>query len=214
MSFVEKALPPPDVKEGSILKARILNIKKVTSQWKDDQGNPKKQLEFELQLDNGYKSKSWMAYYERPRDKSRLGKLALKFIETTKKDLSNVEEFLVALKQFGYVFVKCNGFREYEEELYPNFSVVSEKIPSFQQKMQPEETANNTRPGPEMKQFNPKQLLARFKDAIKFGLPLNQDDWNKKLLVEERLFLFKQGLIEKRQDLYHFTAKAQDLFQQ
>ena len=109
MSFVEKASPPPDVKEGSILKAKILDIRKVVSQWKDDKGNSREQLEFKLELEGGYKFKGWMPYYERPSDKSRLGKLALKFLETIKKDLSDVNEFLDALKQFGFVFVSARA---------------------------------------------------------------------------------------------------------
>lgn len=211
MGFIKKATPPPDVKEGQILKARIVGIEKVMSKWKDDTGNLKEQLEFDLELENGYKFKSWMTFYEQPSDKSKLGRLALKFMEVTKKDSDNVEEFLSSLKHFGQLFVKVIGFRKYEEQVYPNFAVFVEKIPGFQQKLKKKQDAKLE---PETKQFDAKQLLTQFKDAIAQDLPLNQNDWNKKLLVEERLFLFKQGLVEKKQDLYHFTAKAQDLFQQ
>lgn len=136
MSFVEKGAPPPDVEEGTILKARIVDIQKVTSKWKDDQGNPKEQLQFDLELENGYKCRSWMAFYERPSDKSKLGKLALKFVEATKKQVPNVDTFLTALKEFGYVFVKCKGFREWEEELYPNFSILTDKIPATPEELE------------------------------------------------------------------------------
>jgi len=135
MSFVKKGVPPPDVEEGAVLKAQIVDIKQVTSQWKDDQGNPKEQLEFDLQLDNGYAFRSWMAFYVSPSDKSRLGKLATKFVETTRKQCTTVDQFIIALKEFGVIFVKCTGFREYEEELYPNFSILVEKIPLEQKKL-------------------------------------------------------------------------------
>lgn len=207
MGFVKKGAPPPDVEEGRILKAKVVGIKKAVSKWKDDQGNPKEQLEFDLELDNGYKMKAWMAYYLEPTDRSKMGKLVLKLQEATHKTFNNAEEFLAALKQFGQVFVKVKGFREYEDELYPNFGIVTDKIPGFQPKLQ-----QSTQLEPEVRQFDARALLTRFKEAMALGMPLNGDDWNKNLLVEERLFLFKQGLVEQKEGLYFFTEKATALF--
>lgn len=218
MSFVKPAIEAPDVKEGQISKAKINNISKVTSQWKDSEGNLKQQLEFNLELENGYKFKFWIAFYEQPSTKSKLGKLALKFEEITKKTLSNIDEFLTNLKSFGQVFVKCKGFREYEDEIYPNFTIVTEKLPISQMKVEgqsTQETKLTDASKIETKEFDPKALLGRepFISAIKFGLPLNESDFTKNLLVEERLFLFRQSFVEKREDLYHFTSKANALFQ-
>lgn len=210
MSFVKKATPPPAVEEGDMLKAKIVDIKKVTSQWKDEEGNLREQLEFELELENGYKVKSWMAFYEQPSEKSKLGKLVLKLAEATKKDIKSIQEFLSLLKSFGWIFIRVKGFREYEEELYPNFAIVTEKIPTVEKV---ETKAKETTLEPQVKEFDPKQVLGRFEDAVKLGLPLNQDDFNKNLLVEERVFLFKHGYIEKRLDLYYPTVKALNLFQ-
>ena len=204
MSFVKKATPPPAVEEGDILKAKILNISKVTSKWKDENGNPREQLKFELELENGYRFRSWIAYYEHPSDKSKLGKLALKFMDLTKQDFTTVDEFLDALKKFGHIYVSCTGFREYEEELYPNFAIVTTKLPPLQQNL----TENTPR------RCESKQLLAKFSEALRFGLPLNQEDWNKSLSVEERIFLLKQGFVEEKDGLYFFTEKARALFQQ
>jgi len=204
LSFVKKATPPPAVEEGDILKAKILNISKVTSKWKDENGNPREQLKFELELDNGYRFRSWIAYYEHPSNKSKLGKLALKFMELTKQDFATVDEFLDALKKFGHIYVSCTGFREYEEELYPNFAIVTTKLPPLQQNL----TENTPR------RCESKQLLAKFSEALRFGLPLNQEDWNKSLSVEERIFLLKQGFVEEKDGLYFFTEKARALFQQ
>jgi len=210
LSFVKKATPPPAVEEGDMLKAKIVDIKKVTSQWKDEEGNLREQLEFELELENGYKVKSWMAYYEQPSEKSKLGKLVLKLAEATKKDIKNIQEFLSLLKSFSWIFIRVKGFREYEEELYPNFAIVTEKIPTVEKV---ETKTKETTLEPQIKEFDPKQVLGRFEDAVKLGLPLNQDDFNRNLLVEERVFLFKHGYIEKRLDLYYPTAKASNLFQ-
>jgi len=204
LSFVKKATPPPAVEEGDILKAKIINISKVTSKWKDENGNPREQLKFELELDNGYRFRSWIAYYEHPSDKSKLGKLALKFMDLTKQDFTTVDEFLDALKKFGHIYVSCTGFREYEEELYPNFTIVTTKLPPLQQNL----TENTPR------RCESKQLLAKFSEALRFGLPLNQEDWNKSLSVEERIFLLKQGFVEEKDGLYFFTEKARALFQQ
>jgi len=210
VSFVKKATPPPAVEEGDMLKAKIVDIKKVTSQWKDEEGNLREQLEFELELENGYKVKSWMAFYEQPSEKSKLGKLVLKLAEATKKDIKSIQEFLSLLKSFGWIFIRVKGFREYEEELYPNFAIATEKIPTVEKV---ETKAKETTLEPQVKEFDPKQVLGRFEDAVKLGLPLNQDDFNKNLLVEERVFLFKHGYIEKRLDLYYSTVKALNLFQ-
>ena len=211
MSFVKKTTPPPDVEEGDILKARILDIKKETSKWKNDDGTDKEQLRFEVELENGYKTSTWISYYEHPAEKSKLGKLVLKLRETTKEDPSNVEEFITAIKRFGHVFVKVKGFREYEDEVFPNFSLVTEKLPTHQMKIEQKPQAKT-----ETKDYDVKGLLSRFKDAITFGLPLNVNDWNKSLLVDERLFLLKQGLVENSKedlDLYFFTEKARVFFQ-
>lgn len=128
-NFTRKSAPPPSVKEGEILKAKILDVKKVTSQWKNDDGSPKEQLQFDLELEGGYKTKTWTAYYTHPSDKSCLGRLALVFEQSTKRICNNVDDFLTALQHYGSVYVKVKGFREYEGKLYPTFSLFSDKIP-------------------------------------------------------------------------------------
>jgi hypothetical protein len=214
LSFIRKTTPPPDVEEGDILKAKILDIKKETSKWKNDDGTDKEQLKFDLELENGYKTNAWISYYDHPGDRSAFAKLTLKLCEMTKKDVSNASEATDALKKYGWVFAKVKSFREYEGETYPNFSIVTEKLPALPATQQKIETKE---PEPEIKQFDAKQLLSQFKEAIDYGLPLNIKDWTKNLLVGERLFLLKQGFLEKNkedQELYFFTDKARTLFQQ
>jgi hypothetical protein len=216
MSFVKKATPPPAVEEGDMLKAKIVDIKKVQSQWKDEEGNLREQLEFDLALEDGYKVKTWMAYYEQPSERSKLGKLALKLAEVTKKDPKNIQEFLDLLKNYGWIFVKVKGFREFEEELYPNFTIVVDKLPQAKvETKEPVPQTQSKQPTLEVqtKQFDAKQLLAPFEDAVKLGLPFNETDFTRAFLVEQRIFLFKNGYIEKRLDLYYPTNKAYSLFQ-
>jgi hypothetical protein len=132
---VKRTIPPPECEEGDIFTARLTEIKKVVSQWKDDEGNLREQLEISFVLDNGYQGRTWIAYYEQPGDKSALGKLALKLEQTTKNKITNVQEFMTSLKSFGQIYVKVKGFREYENEEFPNFAVVTDKLPPYQEKI-------------------------------------------------------------------------------
>jgi len=205
MSFVKKTPPPPECEEGDIFKAKLTEIKKVTSQLKDQEGNLREQLEIDFELvDNGYKGRTWMAYYEQPGDKSMLGKLALKLQQVTKHEINDIQVFLREFKTYGYIFVKVKGFREYEGETFPNFGIVADKLPGMQEKLavSEKEKTRDMRP-----------VLEPFKDAITLGFPLNQSDFNKSLMVDDRLTLFKQGFIEEKQGLYYFTDKARALFQ-
>jgi hypothetical protein len=219
VSFIKKSAPPPECEEGDVFKARILDISKVTSQWKNDDGSIKEQLKFEIELENGYNALTWMPYYEHPGEKSSFGKLILKLVAATKQDVTNATDAIKALKEFGWIFVKVKSFREYEDETYPNFAVVSDKLPGTQQEIDAEKTTETTETLTTNTEGNDqklKRLLTQFEDAIKFGLPLNMNDWTKTLLVEDRLFLLKNGLVENSKDdktLYFFTEKAQQFFQ-
>jgi len=210
MSFVKPATPPPDIEEGQIEKAKIISIKKVASKWKDGEGNEREQLEFDLELENGFKCKSWMAYYEQPSDKSKLGKLALALENKLKIKLENINQFLDALRKYRIVFVRCKSFREYEDEMYPNFSIVSEMLP---------DTTNTKTCTPVLKEpepvFDPKALLGvePFISAIQLGIPVNKEDVLKHLTPEQRTFLSKNGYIEVFQEQLFFTTKAVNLFQ-
>jgi len=206
MSFVKPATPPPDIKEGETQTAKINSIKIVKSKWKDDEGNEREQLEFDLELENGFKCKSWMAYYEQPSDKSKLGKLALALESRLKTKLENINQFLDALKNYGLIYVRCKGYREYEDEIYPNFNIVSEMIP---EKTVKQELAK-------MEQtFNAKTLLGvePFISAIKLGTPISKDDLLKLLTPEQRTYLFKNMYIEQFVNGIFATTKTVNLFQ-
>lgn len=108
-------------------------------------------------------------------------------------------------KGHGQVFVQVKSFRHYEDESFPNFAIVTDKLPGLQEKLSSDRD--------EEKVKNLKPVLEPFADAITRGLPLNQQDWNKSLQVSDRLALFKQGFVTEKEGLYYFTDKAKDLFQ-
>lgn len=203
MGFIKKTTPPPECEEGNVFKARIVKIKKETSIYKDEE---REQLRFDCELvDSAYKTRAWAAYYEQPRDKSTLGKLALKLQQATKHDFDNVNEFIVALKTFGYIFLRVKGFREFEETMYPNFAIVTDKLPGLQEKL-------STEPKKEPSEGkNVKVILEGFKDIISLGVPLSLNDLGNSVTVADRLTLFKEGLIEQKEGLYFFTDKSKEI---
>jgi hypothetical protein len=207
VSFIKRATPPPSVREGDVLKARITNVSRVTSKWKDEEGNPREQLQFDLELENGYKFRSWVAYYKQPSDRSKLGKLALKFMELTGQKYNSVGEFLEALDTYGYVYVTCTGFREFEDELYPNFSIVATRLPPLQTKIEPTKPLPAKKETSQQREVTPETLefIQKSKEIIELGLPLNEGDWNETVPVQVRAELLKLGLVEKKENLYFFT---------
>jgi len=136
LSFIRKSVAPPEVKEGEVLTAKVLGVEyPVESSYKDDQGRTKYQVKFRLSLPNGYECNSWMAYYEEPSDRSALGALSIAFMKAIEGPVESVKDVLEGLKKHGSVYVKCSGFREYNEQLYPKFKVVPNKLPPFQKSM-------------------------------------------------------------------------------
>jgi hypothetical protein len=202
--FVRKTIPPPECEEGDTLKARLTEIKKETSKWTDDKtGEPKEQFEINFELENGYKGRTWIAFYEMPGDRSALGKLASTLERMTKREINDIEGFLTEFKAYGKFYVKVKGFRETEGgDEYPNFALVTDKLPGMQEKL----TAKTEEKTPDLK-----PVLERFSDAINLGIPLNDNDWNNSLTFNERIALFKQGLAERKEDMYFFTDKAKEL---
>jgi len=136
MSFIRKSVPPPEIKEGEVLTAKILNVEyPVESSYKDDQGRPKYQVKFRLELPSGYECNSWMAYYDEPSDRSMLGELSMTFMNAIEGPVETVKDVLDGLKTRGSIYVKCSGFREYNEDLYPKFKVVVNRLPGTQKSL-------------------------------------------------------------------------------
>ena len=214
MGFIKKGVPPPAVEEEDILRARIISISKVTSKWKDEQGNPREQLQFDLELEGGYKFRSWIAYYQGPSDRSKLGKLAVNFMDLMKQQHNTVDQFLEALKNYGWIYVRCKGFREFEEEVYPNFGIVVTKIPPLQTKMPIAQSSSPVVASSTQNNLSPETLdfIRQNREIIEMGLPLNETDWNTTVPARIRVELLKGGLIDKRETLYFFTKAAESFF--
>lgn len=133
MSFIKKSTPPPEVKEGEVLTAKVVDVEyPIKSKYKDDAGREKQQVRFRLVLPNGYECNSWMAYYAEPSDRSALGILSITFMNAIQGPVESVKDVLEGIKKHGSVYVKCTGFREYNEKLYPKFKVLPNKLPSIQ----------------------------------------------------------------------------------
>ena len=112
MSFIKKSVPPPEVKEGEVLTAKIIGIEyPVDSNYKDDQGRVKQQIKFRLLLPNGYECNSWMTYYEQPSDKSVLGALSITYMNMIQGPAESVKDVLEGIRKLGSIYVKCSGFR-------------------------------------------------------------------------------------------------------
>ena len=208
MSFIQKEKPPPDVKEGEVHKARILDIDfPVESKFKGKEGKPKEQIRFRLQLEGGYEFPSWMTYYERPSERSNLGMLCNTFMALKKTEYHTVKEALDALHSHGHVYVKVSGFRQWQEKRYPKFKIVPNKLPPLQTKIQPTKpspTKKGTSRPPEVSEET-LDFLQKSKEIIEMGIPLNEGDWNSTVPVKVRAELLKHELIEKRENLYIFT---------
>lgn len=95
MSFIRKSVPPPEVKEGEVLEVAVLDVEyPVKGQYRD-------QVQFELEAANGYKFRSWMAWYEEPSDRSSLGKLAITFMDLVKGPFEKVDDVLEGIKSMA-----------------------------------------------------------------------------------------------------------------
>lgn len=71
--------------------------------------------------------------------------------------VESVKDVLEGIKKHGSVYVKCRGFREYNEQLYPKFKVVANKLPSSQKTV---ETPKKTVPKPsemDLERLTPEQ---------------------------------------------------------
>lgn len=218
MSFLKEEEPAPDVEEGDILRAEIVSMKwPVESKYKNADGTPRQQIEFNLRLENGFEFKCWLAFYERPSVKSKLGKLCTKLMVITGVEYQSVKEFLDSLNKYGQLFVQVTGYRTFEDEEYPKFSIVSTKLPKKKSVRKPAQTtAPPSIPAVAALQkisVETAEFIQKSQSIIDKGLPLNEKDWNTIVPVQTRLELLQNGLVEEKEHLYFFTRKVADFFQ-
>ena len=77
------------------------------------------QVEFHLELQNGYLFNAWVKHYDTPSDRSTLGILCITTMNIVQKPINSVKDALDELKKLGKVYAKCTGFREYNGRRYP-----------------------------------------------------------------------------------------------
>jgi len=211
MSFLKEEAPVPPLEEGDVLEAEIIDMKwPVESKYQNEDGTPRQQIELALRLQNGFEFKSWLSYYERPSIKSKLGKLCKTLMATTGVQYQSLKEFLDDLKKYGRLFVQVSGYRTWEDEEYPKFSIVSTKLP------EPKKEVTKTSMVVASQQkvsADTIDFIVRSQGIIDMGLALNEGDWNTTVPVQVRAELLKNGLIERKEGLYFFTKEVARFFQ-
>jgi hypothetical protein len=120
-SFIRDAPEPPKISIGERVIANIKSIQKVDGKY-----GP--QYEFQLELDNGYKSKDWITYYPEPNASSKLGQLCTT-IWSNLKQINSPEEAMTELKNYGRIYVECTGTRNHESKQYPNLKIITTYLP-------------------------------------------------------------------------------------
>lgn len=234
MSFVKREMPPPNVKEGETLEAKILDIEfPVESGFKTKEGKPQYQVKFTVELDGGYQTPTWIRYYERPSERSTLGALCLAFVDKIGKDPGDVPKTLQALEEYGRIFVQVpnkDGFREWNGKLYPKFKVMPFRIPEVAAKTPSQGTPPLAPPVEKEEKETPKptvegvsettaKYIRESKNMLEMGLPMNEADWNN-LPMAVRAELLKNKFVETKMDaenkknLYYFTKAITPFFRE
>jgi hypothetical protein len=211
LSFLKEEAPVPDVEEGDVLESEIVDMKwPVESKYQNEDGTPRQQIELTLRLQTGFEFKSWLAFYERPSTKSKLGKLCQTLMGVTGIQYKSIKEFLDDLNKHGRVYVQVSGYRTWEDEEYPKFSVLSTKLPEPKKEITktPTIAVSLQKVSSETVDF-----IVRSQGIIDMGLALNESDWSATVPVQVRSELLKNGLIEKKENLYFFTKEVAKFFQ-
>ena len=124
---------PPNIKEESETTAKIISLEyPVSSDFKNKDGSQKLQVKFNLELDGGYLFPCWISYYTEPVSLSNIAKICQTLADKTGAKPHTVNEALQLLKEHGRIYVKCTGYRTWNDQDYPKFGVVTEKLPDAQ----------------------------------------------------------------------------------
>ena len=121
--FIKKAIPPPEVKQGQRLPAKIEAIELEDGQYGE-------QWKFDLELENGYKTRAWIKHYDEPSEASSLGILCINLCNTLDIFHDRPHDYLKDLKDYGMVLLECKGHRVHEGKTYPKFKLVPEILPA------------------------------------------------------------------------------------
>ena len=123
--WVQPAPEPPDVVESERLEATLMGMDIVPGKWGE-------QYQFDLELANGYKIRTWMKYYDTPNENTDIGKLGIAIQNRLNVEHECPEESLNWLLSYGRVYVECTGFRTANNgNNYPKFKIVPTLIPKL-----------------------------------------------------------------------------------
>ncbi len=109
----------PEFNNGDQLKAKIRSIEQVPGNWGE-------QYPFELTTETGWKTVCWIPASE---SEYRIKRLAYTVMETFDENHSSVQESIDHLRQYGYVFVVCTGFRTRDGRKLPKFNIFNTELP-------------------------------------------------------------------------------------
>ena len=138
MSFIHRTLPPPVLEIGQTLPTTIIDLSYPVTSPANNKYPQRDQVQFTLQLDDGYRFKTWITYYDQPHEHSDIGTLCMTYMETTKHYPSTVDDTLDAIKEFGQVYVQCVGHNDRRDVQYPKLKLVCDRLPGTQTTMPPD----------------------------------------------------------------------------
>lgn len=122
-SYMKEAVPPPQLEKDTIVEAAIVSITRVEGQY-----GP--QIQFDLKLGDGYQARAWVKDYETPSVASKLGQLCILIEREVGQSFQSVDGALRALKSLGKVFLEVTGHRDFNDQPYPKFAIVTSKLPT------------------------------------------------------------------------------------
>jgi len=113
----------PELKTGDRIIGDITSIDQVEGP------EGKMQLEFSFTSKGVPKGKAWLAYYDRPSEKSKIAQLCETTAKATGEVYQSVDETMKALQKRGRIYLRCDGHKEYRGNVYPKLKIVLDELP-------------------------------------------------------------------------------------
>lgn len=116
------AVEPPKIEKGE-----IVEVSKLT--YVLGPGNWGQKYTFEGELSSGYKVRAFAKYYEQPIERAKIYQICALIDKTYGEYSNSIDEALARLIAYGKAFYECTGHREYQERMYPTFTIRTDKLP-------------------------------------------------------------------------------------
>jgi len=115
--------PPPNLRKGQRVVASEIKITSV-------EGKYGPQFQFDGILEGfDYQARAWVKKYDDPSRATKMYKLAVLADKRMGRWSPSVDDGVKNLESVGRIYFEVNGFREYEGQTYPKFSVVDDELP-------------------------------------------------------------------------------------